>query len=164
MTHPHRALDLQAALRKLERWKTSDEREKLRRFARFPSRGEARLWPGQPCNETEPLCTVHVRDVSRGGVGVLSNQPARVGEHWQVQMIDDSLVINTLPGFCRYCISVMDGAYLIGIQFGIDSSILLSLGVPGKSIAMGDTPDELREVEGEFSAPEDCARETALAT
>jgi hypothetical protein len=161
--HAHRALDLQAALRKVERWKTNLESSRMRRFVRFTSRGEARLWPGRPCNNPGAVTTVHIRDISRGGVGVLSNYAATPGTLWQVQIGDQDVVIGTLPGFCRYCIPIMEGAYLIGIQFGIDTSVLLSLGVPAKSLAIGDLPDEFREVAGEFHAPEEHATQPALA-
>jgi hypothetical protein len=157
----HRVMNLQAALRTLEEMKPDEEAAKLRRFARFTSRGEARLWPGQPCNNPGGVSTVHIRDISRGGIGVLSSSCATVGTPWQVQMGDLDVVIATIPGFCRHCSKIMEGAYFIGIQFGIDTSVLLALGVSHKLLASGDMPDTERIEGSEFCSPEEQAREAA---
>ena len=112
------SMDLQAALRKLESWQSQPPAAGQRRFERFAARGEARLWPGEAGLTTQSVPTVHIRDVSRGGVGVLSNQAASSGQFWQVQLGTEKLAITTLPGFCRFCREVVPGAYLIGIAFG----------------------------------------------
>jgi hypothetical protein len=97
--------------------------------------------------------TVHIRDVSRGGIGVLTAQPAKPGTFWQVQLGTERLVVASLPGFCRFCREVIPGAYLVGLAFGIDACILLSLGVPAKSITERDDSEQYEDVTGEFVDP-----------
>jgi hypothetical protein len=145
--------NLQAALRKLESWQAQPPAAGQRRFERFPARGEARLWPGEAGVAVQSVATVHVRDVSRGGIGVLSNQPAKTGAFWQVQLGTERLVVTSLPGFCRFCREIVPGAYLIGIAFGIEASIILSLGVAAKDIAKRDESEERQNVTGDFVDP-----------
>jgi len=155
------SMDLQTALRKLESWQSQPPAAGQRRFERFPARGEARLWPGEAGLTAQSVPTVHIRDVSRGGVGVLSNQPANSGQFWQVQLGTEKLAITTLPGFCRFCREVVPGAYLIGIAFGIEASILLSLGVPAKGIAKRDESEQRQNVTGDFVDPSTFIEEDA---
>jgi hypothetical protein len=147
------SMDLQAALRKLESWQAQPPAAGQRRFERYPARGEARLWPGEAGSTIQSVPTVHVRDASRGGIGVLSNQRAKPGEFWQVQLGTEKLVVASLPGFCRFCREILPGAYLIGIAFGIEAGILLSLGVAAKDIAKRDDPEQHQSVTGDFVDP-----------
>ncbi|MDY7110265.1 MAG: PilZ domain-containing protein [Planctomycetota bacterium] len=147
------SMDLQAALRKLESWQSQPPAAGQRRFERFPARGEARLFPGEAGLIPPAVPTVHIRDVSRGGIGILANQPAKAGTFWQVQLGTERLVVASLPGFCRFCREVIPGAYLVGLAFGIDAGILLSLGVPAKSISERDESQQYENVTGEFVDP-----------
>jgi hypothetical protein len=146
-------MDLQATLRKLESWQADPPAAGQRRFQRFPARGEARLFPGEAGPTAPSIPTVHIRDVSRGGIGILSNQPAKTGTFWQVQLGTERLVVASLPGFCRFCREVIPGAHLIGLAFGIDASVLLSLGVPSKSISERDESEQYQNVTGDFLDP-----------
>ena len=125
-------IDRHAALRKLEDWKEKTPGAKQRRFKRFAARGQIRLLPGEVGANWQDSYTVHVRDASRGGIGILSNQEVSRGRFWQVQIASDRLAIATRPGFCRYCREVTPGAYLIGIELCTEASILLSLGVSAR--------------------------------
>ena len=148
------SMDLQAALRQLEaRQVEPPPAAKQRRFARFPVRGEARLWPGEAGKTPGMVPTVHVRDVSRGGVGVLTDQPTVPGQFWQVQLGTGKTAVATRPGFARYCLEVMPGAYLVGIAFGIEAGILLSLGVPANDLAERDEVEDTHDVRGDFVDP-----------
>jgi hypothetical protein len=147
------SMDLQAALRKLESWQSQPPTAGQRRFERFPARGEACLFPGEAGLTVPAVPTVHIRDVSRGGIGVLSNQAAKPGAFWQVQLGTERLVVASLPGFCRFCREVIPGAYLMGLAFGIDAGVLLSLGVPAKAIAERDECEQYQNVRGDFLDP-----------
>jgi hypothetical protein len=131
-------VNLQEMLRKLESWQADSACVGQRRFHRYPVRGLAQLSPGAPSCADSPAVSVHIRDISRGGIGVLSSQPARNGQHWLVQVTDDRVTLTTQPGFCRYCRAVSEGAYLIGIEFGVEASILLATGVAAADLALGD--------------------------
>ena len=147
-------VDLQAALRELENWNAEAPANGQRRFTRVPARGQVRAWPGENIEGAEPVGTLHVRDISRSGVGLLSGAPATPGQFWQLQLGDDRVIATTLPAVCRYCRQVTDGAYLIGAEFGVDGAILLALGVPAQAIALGDEPEKGRQsVPGDFIDP-----------
>ncbi|UCD74697.1 MAG: PilZ domain-containing protein [Phycisphaerales bacterium] len=146
-------MDLQAALRELEQWKTDFPTAGQRRFARFPARGQAYLWPGEKAVGVEPLGTLHVRDISRSGVGLVSSAPATPGQSWLLQLGDERLVVATLFAACRFCRKIIDGAYLIGVEFGVDAAVLLAMGVPARVLMLGDEPEDDRAVVGDFADP-----------
>jgi hypothetical protein len=149
-------VDLAAALRRLDAWKNASSLSRQRSFYRYPVRGQARLIPGTAESHNRNPIMVEVRDISRGGVGVLCNQPAELGQFWRIDLLDDQVIIASLPVFVRYCRRVMDGAYLIGFEFGIESSILLAMGVSAKDLMEGDrVPDDpSSSVTGDFVGPE----------
>ena len=150
--NPNTPTDLQAALRELESWQSEPPAAGQRRFTRFPARGEAILRPGGAADSARtPIA--HIRDVSRGGVGILTTQPAEPGRFWQLQLRTGKTTIATIPGFCRFCRQVLPGAYLIGIAFGIDAGVLLSLGVSATDLAERDVREEAQGVKGEFIDP-----------
>jgi hypothetical protein len=60
------------------------------------------------------------------------------GTFWQVQLANDKVAVATHPGICRYCRSVVPGTFLVGIEFGLDASVLLSLGVGAGDLAARD--------------------------
>jgi hypothetical protein len=132
-------VDLRQALQELEAWQAGLPAELQRRFTRFPARGQVRLVPGCAGRPVEPVVPAgHIRDVSRGGLSVIADEPQTPGTFWQVQLANDKVVVSTLPGVCRYCRPVIPGTFLIGVEFGLESSILLSLGVSAGDLAARD--------------------------
>ncbi|MEM7229317.1 MAG: PilZ domain-containing protein [Planctomycetota bacterium] len=152
---PEYALDLRSALLEADRWRDADSVSRLRRFVRFPVRAEGRLVPGQTTDLPSNSMTVHVRDVSRGGVGALSNTTLTAGTVWQFELRSENVVIATMPSFVRYSRRIINGAYLIGFQFGLDASLLMSLGVPSKDICVNDADEEFELIGDGFSTPEE---------
>lgn len=146
-------MNLGATLRQLEKITSEDSSHQRRRFARFPARGQAVPWPGEAVTGVEPLGTFHLRDISRSGVGLLSNKPAEPGQFWRLNLGDERVIVASLPAVCRHCRQVDDGAYLIGAEFGVDASVLLAVGVPAKAIALGDEPEAQRAVVGDYVDP-----------
>ena len=144
--------DLQAILCELESWQDSSV-TKQRKFSRFMARGEARLLPGEANVHPQDIPAVHIRDISRGGIGVLTTRRMELNEFFQVQLSDREVVSATLPGFCRFCREVMPDIFLCGIAFGIDASVLLSLGVPAKELARQDGGEDREAVSGDFVDP-----------
>ena len=146
----YRALD--EALGKLDQWRSKSAAAKSRRFCRFDAQGEARLWPGSVGDERDHPIVCQIRDISRGGLGVLSPEPAQPGDFWQVQLCTGEVAIATIPGFCRFCRQIVPGAHLIGIEFGIEAGILLSLGVSADDIAR-DLATECSKVDHQTFLP-----------
>jgi hypothetical protein len=144
---------LQAALRKLESWRLKAPAAKQRRFARFPVRCEARLWAGEGGVTQINAPIVHVRDLSRGGVGLLSSQSMETGQFCQVQFIFDKVVVETRPAFGRHCREVMPHAFLIGLEFAVEASLLMALGVQAKELALTGETEMVGAVAGEFLGP-----------
>ena len=70
-----------------------------------------------------------------------------------MQLSTGKVDIATLPGFCRFCRMVIPGAYLIGIGFGIDAGVLLSLGVAAEDLIRGNEPEAQHTVSDDFVDP-----------
>jgi hypothetical protein len=142
-----KSTDLQAALKKIDAWQEDSNPDGQRRFRRFPVRGEARLWPGLADGGQNSATSSQIRDISRGGVGLLVSEPVERGQFWQMQIMSGGVAVATLPAFCRFCRKVTDGAYLIGAEFGVEASVLLALDVAAKDVIEGD------EIETELGDP-----------
>ena len=146
-------MDIQAALRKLDSWQGEPTQGPQRRFRRFPVRGEARLWPGEAGSNPPPPAIVQIRDISRGGVGLLSNEPVQRGHISQMQLVASTHTLATEPDVSRNGREVIEYAYLIGVEFGIQASVMLALGVVAKDLAEGDEIEDQRPLTGEFVDP-----------
>jgi hypothetical protein len=145
---------LQAALQELESWQSSPEANQRRRFVRHPARGLVRLLPTTMTDQPFELVTAHVRDISRGGLGVLSTTEGQSGESWQMQLVHNQTILASLPGYCRHCRPITDGVWLQGLEFGIPASILLALGVDDKAIELEDQKIAQEDLEAdEFVDP-----------
>ena len=153
--HQQDNVDLQAALRQVESWQNESTDSRMRRFPRYPARGEARLCSVTPFAERSDFDVVHVRDISRGGIGVLSGQPVPVGQNWQLQLISQHITMATLPAFCRFCRKVSDGAWLVGLEFGIEASVLLAMGVSPAELIHSDETPEGQSLKGDYLPPND---------
>lgn len=146
--------DLQAALKRLDAARHAPEGQPQRRFQRFSVRSIARLWPGHADSNPAPPNEVQVRDISRGGIGFLASEPLPLGRFWQLQMLDSGVTIATVPAYCRHCHKIMEGAYLIGAEFGVPANILLSLGVTADEIAHADEAEAHNNLTGDFVSPD----------
>jgi hypothetical protein len=153
----------QVALKRLNELQHDAAGTPRRRFQRFPVRSQAALCPGDLQNLNQPSNTVQLRDISRGGAGLLSGSPATIGQFWQLQIMHDNVGIATLPAFCRYCHHVDDGMYLIGVEFGVQASILVALGVNPRELADGDEPESSKPLLGDFVEPELLLNDTVEA-
>lgn len=152
INHDRHIERLRAALNAVDGWQDDESDPRQRRFRRFAVRAEAKLCPGDPTSSSHAI-RVHVRDISRGGMGVLSDEPAVPGTHWRIELADGSTSIASLNGFCRYCRPITDHAYLIGIEFGIEGGILMALGVSSIELAQSDRLEAAHET-AEFVSPE----------
>ena len=144
---------LQEALTVLETWRARNASVKDRRCSRYGVRAEARLLPADARQPVDDAALVFVRDVSRGGAGVLSSQPAEIGTMWQMQFARGPLVLGTMTGTCRYCRSIEDLAWLIGIEFGAPSALMVALGVSADAMAANEAPAVAETIEGDFFEP-----------
>ena len=151
---PKETTDFQAALRELENWGSAPPSAKQRRFTRFSSRGTARIFSGSSSVDRDTAVIAQVRDISRGGIGFLTTTPAAVGDYWQIQLGEGKVVVDSMPAYCRFCREVVDGAYLIGAEFGVQAGVLMAMGVTSQEIARGDDPEDEQHTSNAFVDPE----------
>jgi hypothetical protein len=150
------APNLQAALSRLDANEQDRPAARQRRFPRFKVRGEAALMPWEGGENATAPPTVFLRDVSRGGIGVLSVVSARPGQCWHIRLGSPCMPIDAIPAFCRHSHRVIDGVYHVGLEFGVEASVLLALGVHPADLAhQGNRSEELILAAGEFLAPEE---------
>lgn len=153
----------QGVLRKLEAWENPHVESCERRAKRYTVRCEARLtceMAGNSSGSTDQI--VQVRDISRSGAGLLCSSPVESGTRWRLQPMIDGVAVADMPAFCRYSRKVEDGVYLIGVEFGIETAIMIALGVPVDELRCDETAGSnhiLRECQ--FVDPSEVIREDA---
>jgi hypothetical protein len=143
-------------LDELDKLESLREPEKAgqRQFRRFVVRGEAELHPMNR-NRLDPTpLTIQLRDISRGGLGFLCDQPLEAYSAWRVCFLNEGYVVGEQALVVRHCRPVNDELYLVGGQFVIDAGLMISLGVaPG---ALEDDQTEQHEQtsdDGDFLTP-----------
>jgi len=116
-------------LTRLETRRQQSGVSKQRQFKRYVVRGEAMLVPADQRDvDSEPV-QVHLRDVSRGGVGFVCDRELPVNSDWHVVFYNHGLEIGRQPVLIRHCQSVNNGLYLIGSLFCVEAGLLTLLGV-----------------------------------
>lgn len=119
------------------------------------------MCPAEPHADQTSFDFVHVRDISRGGIGVLMSRPLEVGQCWQIQLIAHRITMATLPAFCRFCRKITDNAWLVGLEFGIEASVLLAMGVNASELGEADETPEDHTLKGDFLGPDELAAHDA---
>jgi hypothetical protein len=137
-----RAKHLLETLGRIEKWQASPASVRKRRFTRFGVRSTAELscLDGGSDVRSE-ISTVQLRDISRGGAGILIDRPLHVDSAHRLTLYQDQLELCSLPFFVRFCQQVEDGAFLAGGEFGLENGLLVSIGVPARDILMLDMPE-----------------------
>lgn len=104
-------------------------RSKQRLFRRYVARGDAELRPMSHTQIDHAAIEVKVRDVSRGGIGFLTEQPLPENSTWELALLECGYATATQPIVIRHCQPVADRLYLIGGQFIAATALMLSLGI-----------------------------------
>ncbi len=100
-----------------------------RLFRRYVVRGDAELRPMAHTQIEHKPIEVKVRDISRGGIGFLCEQPLPENSTWELNLLEGGYSTAVQPIVIRYAQPVSDQLFLIGGQFIAATNILLSLGV-----------------------------------
>jgi hypothetical protein len=124
-TRPHSLLD---ELDRLEALRDADKVGQ-RRFRRFVARGEVELHPTHRNRLDSTPINVQMRDLSQGGMGFLSPQPIDEGSSWRACFLREGYVIGEQAVVVRHCRQVNESLYLIGVEFVIDTGLMVQLGV-----------------------------------
>lgn len=136
--HEQNRQDLTAALGRAEALKTEPSQAQ-RRFSRFEVRGEARVLSDHPGDNT--CYEGQIRDISRGGLGMLTSQEVPVGGPMRIRISTGRTPIACTPAFCRFSRPVGGGAHLVGFAFAMDAAPLLALGLDNTTLAEADNPE-----------------------
>lgn len=131
------AHDLLAQLDQLERLRRPVKTGK-RSFQRFMVRGDAALHPLDSSELDRTPVEVKLRDVSRSGVGLLTNRHMPEGSCWRLEFIRRGHPIGHQAVVVRHCREVQPGVYLTGTQVCLETGLLSLLGVDVGLLALCD--------------------------
>ncbi len=146
--------DLVQLLQRLEYWRQEPAVEKQRAFKRFSIRGDASLAPLDADMISAPL-HIMLRDISRGGVGFVSEEFLEIGTTWRMTLKKDGFRIGSQPLVVRFCRLIQDGLYLTGAQFITEPFLMHALGVPSHELVNDITQIGAGGRKGTFEAPDD---------
>lgn len=123
------------------------EANERRRYDRHTVRGEARIEPLRESDDFVGPKDVHLLDIGRTGVRLLTSEPLARNSHWRLRLIHRGHALALIPILVRYAErQAASGSYHIGAQFMIEPAVLSQLGVSDL--------DLLRDqVEGRFLDP-----------
>ena len=137
-------------LESLEKSRDATPAARQRRHPRLSVRGEAVLVSAEVGELHRPPLTVQLRDISRGGVGFLSDFCFSTGTVWRLCLLEHGHLIGQQTLVVRYCRQLEPGVFLVGGQFCIESGLMIWLGVDPSAI------DDHRDAD-EFEAPSEAA-------
>ncbi|MFA9478676.1 hypothetical protein ACERK3_10245 [Phycisphaerales bacterium AB-hyl4] len=130
-------LNLLEELKRLETLR-SPKSDGQRRHQRFLLRTDAELHPMSPQQLDRTPLDIKLRDISRCGMGFISQTPLPQGSTWRACFMQRGHVVGQQGLLVRHCRNVGDGLYLIGGQFCIDTGLLVTLGVEPNRVYEGD--------------------------
>lgn len=125
-----------------------------RLFTRFPVRAEATLESVEDLSSQRMRIAAMVRNVSRGGVGFVADQPLAMGSIWRVSFERRGREIASQAIAVCFCKQIEEGIYLLGGQFVVEPSLLLMLGVDEAELSNDIRVRDQDHEEGEFTAPD----------
>lgn len=149
---------LVAALAKAEALRdTSQHKSGNRHYHRFVVRGDAELHPMDSDRLDRAPITAMLRDIGRGGVGFVVQQPLPPNSTWRMSFLNHGHVIGQQAIIIRHCRPFLDRVYLVGAQFCIETGLLCLLGVEPGAIAAGDQAGREHDGPVAFLAPGEVA-------
>ena len=146
---------LLAVLAKLENRDQRGQYDAKRQFKRFPVRADAELVDVDTRGMSREPIAVMLRDVSRGGMGLVTQQKLDVGSIWRLDLLRDHFVIGQQSIIIRHCSQVGAGVYLAGAQVVVDSGLMTLMGVGASVIRDGETT--ANDDQNQFLAPGEVA-------
>lgn len=141
----------------LDRLKTSAEVMNRRAFRRFPVRaqGTLSLDPNWHPGGKSVMGVAHVRDVSRGGVGLLYKGDVELRRPMRFVCGADGLELFGVTLVPRHSEELMYGVRLVGCAFIAEAALLLSMGVRAHELTLSEDPSTgLAASPGDFSSVE----------
>ena len=121
-------MNLAEVLSMLDERRQEPVEDTKRRFQRFPVRGDAQLEP-LDSDAIEHTTSVLLRDISRGGVGFLSDHTLEPGALYRLRFRVNGNTVGSQPIAVCFCRLVQDGLYMVGGQFVIEPYLMTLVGV-----------------------------------
>lgn len=128
-------------LNKLESLRDPTVSKQLRQYSRFVVRGDAELTPMERSSLDQRPVLVMLRDLSRGGVGFVSQQPLPKCSLWRVGFLYQGQVVSQQPMIIRHSNCVDASVYLVGGQFCVETGVMILQGIDHAQIRDGDQPN-----------------------
>jgi len=144
--------DLINVLSRIEFWREPEPAERKRSFPRFSVRGEATVEPVGRDVAADQRLPVQLRDISRAGIGLVTDTYIEPGSTWRVGFYHRHLLIGSQVMVVRFCRLIEDNAYLVGGQFVIEPGLMHAVGVPVSALQQDADADH--EADG-FLSPSD---------
>lgn len=147
-------LDVLGELNRLEALR-DPQRQGNRQFRRYAIRGDAELHPAEGSRVDRTPIDVKLRDIGRGGLGFVCEQPLAPGSVWRCCFLVRDQCFAQQSLVVRHCREVRDGLYLVGGQFCIDPGVMIALGVDPHDLATDDNHQQTGENGDHFMSPGD---------
>ena len=108
--------------------------QSARDFRRYVIRGEATLYPVSRRKLDDAGTPVHLRDISRGGMGFICDRPLPQGSDWRIIFLHNGYAVAENCICVRHVRLVRPGIHLIGTNFVAAAGLLTLLGVDAGSL------------------------------
>lgn len=148
---PRKLLEILAVLDRLH---TPPEVLCKRVFKRYPVRAQGTLsldpqWQRSGAAMSIPA---HVRDVSRGGFGLLCRGPVELGRPMRFVCSGEGFELFGVTVVPRHEEELLHGVRLLGCAVAAEAALLLSVGVRQHELSMAESPASSTDVAGEFAS------------
>jgi len=146
-------------LTRLENMRQGAANSAQRQFKRYAIRGDALLISAEVADTHHDGIEIHLRDVSRGGVGFLCDRELEANTCWNIIFYHQGLQIAQQPIVVRHSQAINNGLYLIGSMFCAEAGLLALLGVNASDLHASEDVGQDNDGEdgGNFLAPGDVA-------
>ncbi len=149
-TQPQSLLDEAARLESLRDDQCGQHR---RRDRRFVVRGDADLIDINRAGVSDAVVSVMLRDISRSGVGFITDQALEVGSAWRLRILQQRHGVSETDVIVRFTRPTDGGVYIVGCQVCVQEGLMVLLGVEPNEIGQGDGLAEAAE--GSFLTPDE---------
>lgn len=125
----------------------------LRDFDRFVLRGEAELQTVNPSHLDPEIISIHIRDVSLGGIGFVTSNQLKHKSLYRINFVASGYPVYQDHVIIRHCDFVQDGVYLAGAEFCANPALLVLLGADPNAVKAAVAVDDMGSP-NDFIAPD----------
>lgn len=95
---------------------------------------------------------VHIRDVSRGGFGILCSERVEIGRASRLVCATEGVELCSALVVPTHLAEVLEGVYLVGCMLVMEASVLLALGVTPHELALAEERPLAKPTDGDFGS------------